>query len=100
MAFEQEKSWLDAKLAGGDIEKGLDATTYNIDEEDADDGKDDGSGIECQCCFADYPFVRASIVLVLCYSDLFLSLPSPTWFNAPTPTSFAQPASQPTLPPN
>jgi len=65
---------LDAELAGGE---GVDVTIYDIDEDvvtdDVADGKDDGSGIECQCCFADYPFVRASL---LCLFSAILTAPS------------------------
>lgn len=62
-AFEEEKTWLDAELAGQNA-PGEDTATNDVDEDvvvgDADDGEDDGAGIECQCCFADYPFVRVS----------------------------------------
>ncbi|KAF8816829.1 hypothetical protein BYT27DRAFT_6378489 [Phlegmacium glaucopus] len=66
VAFEEEKAWLDGALAGGavadavmdDYREGkiVDyAVMDNVDDEE-DDGEDDGTSIECQCCFADYPF--------------------------------------------
>jgi hypothetical protein len=62
VAFEEEKAWLDAELAGGANTKEVDDTMDHDNEDvvmdDADDAEDDGGGIECQCCFADYPFVR------------------------------------------
>ena len=48
--------------------------TLDVANEDAvmnvadDEEEDDGTGIECQCCFADYPFVRA---FLLVHSTLF-----------------------------
>ena len=68
MAFEEEKAWLDVELAGGGNEK-VDATVDNEEQagavmDDVEDEEDEGSGIECQCCFADYPFVSLLIILV------------------------------------
>lgn len=64
--FEEEKAWLDAELAGGGNAKEADATMDDVNEGvdtgDADEAEDDGSGIECQCCFGDYPFVRVSLL--------------------------------------
>jgi len=65
VAFEEEKAWLDIGLAGSADGNGENSAMDDDDEkvaddavmDDADDGEDDGTGIECQCCFADYPFV-------------------------------------------
>ena len=55
---------MDAELAGGgnanEVDEGMDGVTEDADMDDADDAEGDGS-IECQCCFADYPFVRTSL---------------------------------------
>ena len=75
VALEEEKAWLDAELAGGGDAKEVDGILDDVNEDAvmdvADDGEDDGTGIECQCCFADYPFVRAflspfSVILTSC----------------------------------
>ncbi|KAF8816831.1 hypothetical protein BYT27DRAFT_6378460 [Phlegmacium glaucopus] len=68
VALEEEKAWLDVELAGGahGSGNGDDAAMDDDKEEavdhavmdDADDEEDDGTGIECQCCFADYPFSK------------------------------------------
>ena len=66
MALEEEKAWLDAELTGGGNVKEVDETVDGANEDGvmnaADDEEDDGTGIECQCCFADYPFVRAFLL--------------------------------------
>ena len=105
LAFEEEKAWLDAELVDGGNAKGEPATMDDVDEnvvpDNADDEEDDGTGIECQCCFADYPFVRAAIFSsFLSYPNHSLLPLSPKWFNAPKLTSFAQLASQLTQPHN
>ena len=43
----------------------MDGVDENVVLDNADDGEDDGTGIECQCCFANYPFVRATFFIVL-----------------------------------
>ena len=65
-AFDEEKAWLEAELAGiGNEKEVADKEKEAVDaviDDDADDGEEeDGNGIECQCCFADYPFVRPLI---------------------------------------
>ena len=64
--MEEEKAWLDAELAGGGNTKGVDETPDDVNEDVvmdvAEDGDDNDTGIECQCCFADYPFVRAFLL--------------------------------------
>ena len=66
VAMEEEKAWLDAELVGGGNANEVDETQDDANEDGAmdfaDDGEDDGTGIECQCCFADYPFVRTSLL--------------------------------------
>ena len=65
VAMEEEKACLDAELAGGGDAKEADETIDEVNEDVmdvADDGEDDGTGIECQCCFTDHPFVRAFLV--------------------------------------
>ena len=42
----------------------LDDTNVDAVMNIADDGEEDDTGIECQCCFADYPFVRAFLLPV------------------------------------
>jgi E3 ubiquitin-protein ligase RNF216 len=67
--FEEEKAWLDAEFkAGGGNEKEVDADGEEVKEEEdvAIDNVDDAEdGIECQCCFADYPFVRIPMLNLL-----------------------------------
>ena len=64
--MEEEKAWLDEELAGGGKAKEVDESLDNNDEDVvmdfADEGEDDGTGIECQCCFADYPFVMTFLL--------------------------------------
>ena len=108
MALEEEKAWLNAELAGDGNAKEVDEamddeTTADVNENvvmnDADDNpEDDSSDIECQCCFADYPFVRTPLSYSIFYPDLLSA--SPKWFNAPKLTFSAQPVFQPTRPPN
>jgi hypothetical protein len=103
MALEEEKAWLNAELAGGGNAKEVDEAMDDVNEDvvvnDADDNpEDDSSDIECQCCFADYSFVRTSLLYSVFYPDLLSA--SPKWFNAPKLTFSAQPVSQPTRPPN
>lgn len=66
LALEEEKAWLDAELAGGGNAKEVDEALDDANEEAVmnvpEDEEDDGTGIECQCCFADYPFVRAFLL--------------------------------------
>jgi len=72
--FEEERVWLQAHLKdmfgvdlegfegvgaggqGGNADKGK-GKAVALPEED--DEVEDGTGIECQCCFAEYPFVRS-----------------------------------------
>ena len=64
--LEEEKAcqWLDAELAGGgnakEVDEGMAGANEDIVMDDFDDAEGDSS-IECQCCFADYPFVRTSL---------------------------------------
>lgn len=73
-AFEEEKAWLDAELTGGGngSAEEVDETINNVNEDavmnDAGNAEDDGGGIECQCCFAEYPFVRASLLCLIIFS--------------------------------
>jgi hypothetical protein len=64
--MEEEKAWLDAELAGGGNAEEVDETPGDVNEDVvmdvAVDGDDNDTGIECQCCFADYPFVRAYLL--------------------------------------
>ena len=89
VALEEEKVWLDAELAGGGNAKEVDETLDDANVDAVmnvadDDGEDDGTGIECQCCFADYPFVRAFIP----FGQIFLLLTSrPTVQNGSMPRS-------------
>ena len=68
VALEEEKVWLDAELAVGGNAKEVDETLDGVNEDAVMDADDDdevsGMGIECQCCFADYPFVRAFLLSV------------------------------------
>ena len=64
VALEEEKG-LSAELAGDGNAKEtetLDDANGDADMNVAEDGEDDETGIECQCCFADYPFVRAFLL--------------------------------------
>ena len=92
---------MDAELAGGGNEKEVDANGEEVKEEEdvaIDNVNDAEDGIECQCCFADYPFVRIPMLnLLIRYSNLF---PSLRWFSAPKLTSSVQPVSQHTHPLN
>ena len=101
-AFDEEKTWLEAELAGvGNEKEVVDEEKEAVDAVMDDDGEEeeDGNGIECQCCFADYPFVRS--LMIHLSSSLTLSPPtSPKWFNVPKLTSSAQPASPHTHPPD
>ncbi|KAJ3498556.1 hypothetical protein NMY22_g19592 [Coprinellus aureogranulatus] len=68
--FEEEKRWLDAFLDGGAAGSSSQAQAVNDDqgagkvgagEEDDDDDEnlvDDGTFVECGCCFSTYPFDR------------------------------------------
>jgi hypothetical protein len=60
----EEKAWLDAELAGGGNAKEVDETLGKVNEDvmDVTDDEDNGTGIECQCCFAEYPFVSAFLL--------------------------------------
>ena len=61
MALEEEKAWLDAELAGGnvkEVDEALDDANEDAVVGAADDEEDDGTGIKCQCCSADYPLIR------------------------------------------
>ena len=99
--MEEEKAWLDAELAGGGDANEMDETLDEVNEDVfmdvVDDGEDDGTGIECQCCFADYPFVRAFLLSPFYVLTSRLSL---KWFNAPRLTSSARLVSQLMHPPN
>jgi hypothetical protein len=85
VTMEEEKAWLDAELARNAT--GVDETPNDVNEDVdmdvADDGDDNDTGIECQCCFADYPFVRAFFL-----SSFYLVLTSrPTVQNGSMPRS-------------
>jgi hypothetical protein len=87
VALEEEKAWLDAELAGGGNAKGVDETMDDVNEDVvmgvAEDGDENDTGIECQCCFADYPFVRTFLL-----SPFYLVLTSrPTVPNGSMPRS-------------
>ncbi|KAF6740982.1 hypothetical protein DFP72DRAFT_1026447, partial [Ephemerocybe angulata] len=58
--FEEEKRWLEAFLAGETNEEPAkeEAKADAEDDEDEEELEDDGTFIECGCCFADYPFDR------------------------------------------
>jgi hypothetical protein len=67
--FEEERVWLQAHLKdvfGVDLEGvvGKGAMSHGDNgkgkavAKQGDDEVEDGTGIECQCCFAEYPFVR------------------------------------------
>lgn len=62
-----------------------------------EDGEE-GAGIECQCCFGEYPFVSRSLSHRLSHANIRLRRTK--WSNAPKPISSAQRASPPTPPPN
>ena len=68
VALEEEKAWLNAELAGSgnakEVDETLDDVNGDVVMDVADDGEDNGTGIECQCCFADYPFVRTFLLSV------------------------------------
>ncbi|KAJ3495887.1 hypothetical protein NMY22_g19881 [Coprinellus aureogranulatus] len=66
--FEEEKRWLDAFLDGGTARSSSQAQAPNdghgadkVDGEEDDDDEnlvDDGTFVECGCCFSTYPFDR------------------------------------------
>lgn len=48
--FDQERQWLLLKLQGDVVE-------IDAEELDEEEYEDNGDGIECGCCFSNYPFV-------------------------------------------
>jgi len=86
--MEEEKARLDAELAGGGNAKGVDETLDDVNEDVMDVAEDgDDTGNECQCCFANCPFVRTFLL-----SPFYLVLTS-----RPTVPKGSMPRSSPFL---
>lgn len=130
-ALEAEMKWVEGWLGGGAGGDGAEALAVAVDGDGAeaevgvnvvnkgkgkaravDDAmledpaaEEEDGGIECQCCFADYPFVRD--ISLFCtagcdehwscvFTDSSSQFPRRKWFSAPKRTSSAPAASKPT----
>lgn len=49
--FEKERDWINSRVPDG--------TAENTVAHDEEEYVDSGDGIECGCCFSDYPFVSS-----------------------------------------
>jgi TRIAD3 protein (E3 ubiquitin-protein ligase RNF216) len=79
--FLREHTWLIQKLEKHQNSPVMASTTQ-------DDAKEEGDGIECGCCFSNYPFVSFSG----CETFVVLIPLRTRWLNAQIPTSFVRAA--------